>query len=178
MKINHNLILSKIFENNGVVCGGYVREFILNNNQFSDNDWSDIDIICPKDSEFLIEKSIQDIEPNLKIDFRPNRISEIPHPPEPHPPCCTKMLYSVNSFQMKNSYSFEPRSLDTIRAPDSIKELYLKYKDILASKAQSKICLFFGKYDRDRDFEIEEKLKLKNWEIDYFNMRFKPIYRV
>lgn len=69
--MNHDFIINTIIKNNGVICGGYVREWIINGKP-SDIGWNDIDILCSIENQKIIKNTINSLYPNIEIDFRIN----------------------------------------------------------------------------------------------------------
>jgi hypothetical protein len=71
--MNHNFIIDSIIENNGIILGSYVREWIGNGNP-TNYGWKDIDIKCPPSNIYKIKESIQQKYPNIRLDFTPSFI--------------------------------------------------------------------------------------------------------
>jgi hypothetical protein len=69
--MNHDFIIDTIIKNNGAICGGYVREWIINGKP-SDIGWNDIDIRCSIENQKIIKNTINSLYPNIEIDFRIN----------------------------------------------------------------------------------------------------------
>lgn len=125
-------------KNNGIIIGGYVREWIANKNP-SDNNWQDIDIKCPKDSIEKIRKEIYSLYPNLNLDFSPNEYSGYRSP------------YSCNLIQ----YDGEFKTIKHSREQD--------YIDL----AKNKICIYLKNTSVGRKLNFEQRLINEGWNIQY-----------
>lgn len=136
--MNHEFIIDTIIKNNGIIIGGYIREWIGNENP-SDNNWQDIDIKCPKESVEKIRKEIHSLYPNLILDFSPNEYSGYRSP------------YSCNLIQ----YDGEFKTVKHLGEEDYV------------NLAKNKICIYFKKTSVGRRLDLEKKLINNGWKIRY-----------
>lgn len=139
--IDHDFIIKTILDNNGVLIGGYVREWIGNGSP-SNNNWKDIDIKCPKDSMKKIKKEINSLYPNLKLDFASNEY------------CSFRSPYSCNLIQYDGEFK-------TVK--------YLGEQDYV-HLAKNKICIFFRKTSIGRKLDFEKRLINDGWKIEFPNL--------
>jgi hypothetical protein len=136
--MNHKFIIDTIIKNNGIILGGYVREWIGNKSP-SDTNWQDIDIRCPKDSVEKIKKEIYSLYPNLNLDFSPNQFHSYRSP------------YSCNLIQYDGEFK-------TVK--------YLGEEDYV-NLARNKICIYLKNTSVGRKLNFEERLINNNWKIQY-----------
>lgn len=135
---NHKFIIDTIIKNNGIILGGYIREWVANGIP-SDYNWQDIDIKCPKDSIEKIRKQIYNIYPNLKLDFSPNEYSGYRSP------------YSCNLIQYDGEFK-------TVK--------YLGNEDYI-DLTKKKICIYFKKNNFGRKIDLERRLINQGWKIEF-----------
>ena len=136
--MNHKFIIDTIIKNNGIIIGGYVREWIGNKNP-SDTNWKDIDIKCPKESVEKIKKEIHSLYPNLNLDFSPNDFFGYRSP------------YSCNLIQ----YDGEFKTVKYLGEED--------YVDL----AKNKICIYLKKITVGRKLDFEKKIINNGWKIQF-----------
>jgi hypothetical protein len=136
--MDHDFIINTIIKNNGIIIGGYIREWVVNGNP-SDHNWKDIDIKCPENSVEKIKKEIGSLYPNLILDFRPNLYVGYKSP------------YSCDLIQ----YDGEFKTVDIIT-----KENYL---DLI----KNKICIYIRKTSVGRKLNREQKLINQGWKIEF-----------
>jgi hypothetical protein len=136
--MNHQFIIDTIIKNNGIILGGYIREWIGNKNP-SDNNWQDIDIRCPKDSIEKIKKEIHSLYPNLNLDFSPNEYNGYRSP------------YSCNLIQ----YNGEFKTVKHLGEQD--------YVDL----AKNKICIYLKNISVGRKLDFEQRLINDGWKIEF-----------
>jgi hypothetical protein len=64
----HDEIISTVIDNNGIIIGGYVREWVRYGEP-QNTGWNDIDVLCPdEESKKNIKQKLKEI--NLIADFR------------------------------------------------------------------------------------------------------------
>lgn len=137
--MNHNLLIDIIIKNRGIILGSYVREWIANGSP-SDSGWNDIDVFCPKESEYAIYREISKINLDIKLDFRASQSNFF------------RSKYSAN-LAFYDGKNFK------IRKPHNHKETeYIKL-------TQNKICLFLNSNHVGRDLSLEEKLIRNGWLV-------------
>jgi hypothetical protein len=136
--MNHDLIVDTIIKNNGIIIGGYVREW-LGNGTPSDTGWKDIDIKCPQESEFKIRKELYDIYPKLFLDFSPNAFFGYRSP------------YSCNLIQ----YDGEFKTVKCLGEQDYV------------DSAKNKICIYLKKTSLGRKLNFEQRLINDGWKIEF-----------
>jgi hypothetical protein len=136
--MNHQFIIDTIIKNNGIILGGYIREWIGNSSP-SDNNWQDIDIRCPKDSIEKIKKQIHSLYPHLNLDFSPNEYSGYRSP------------YSCNLIQ----YDGEFKTVKYLGDND--------YVDL----AKNKICIYLKNISVGRKLDFEQRLINDGWKIQF-----------
>ena len=137
--MDHNFIINTIIKNNGIIIGGYVREWIWNGSP-SDNNWKDIDIKCPLDSEEKIAKEIHSLYPNIILDFRPNKFTGYKSP------------YSCDLLQYDGQFK-------TVEYFGDEKN----YVDL----AKNKICIYLRKRHIGRKLDREKLLISTGWTIEF-----------
>ena len=145
--MNHNLLIQTILENNGKICGSYIGAWLMQGSP-SDVGWQDIDIKCSKDQEAIIAKKINDIDSNVKLDFRINYINNI----------VLMSPYSINLFEYDGSF----------KAVDE----FSKFTEEWLNYAKDKICIF-GNSIGQRDEDLEEILRKNNWSV--LDIKKRPI---
>jgi len=158
MYFDHNFILNIIFNNDGYIAGGYVREFILNG-YLTDTGWNDLDIVCPQNKEDIIKNEILKIYPNLKIDFKLNLNIGLG----------SKGLYSVNVGCLKN------KNCISLRDEHKLKKEYGQYMDLIIDGFNNKKCICAFKTNLGRPLSLEKKIKSKGFTIEYPLMK-EPVY--
>ena len=136
--MNHKFIIDTIIKNNGIILGGYVREWIGNKNP-SDQNWQDIDIRCSKDSIEKIKKEIHSLYPDLNLDFSPNEYSGYRSP------------YSCNLIQYDGQFK-------TVK--------YLGEQDYV-DLTKNKICIYLKNISVGRKLNFEQRLINDGWKIEF-----------
>ncbi|NBW12184.1 MAG: hypothetical protein EBR82_29555 [Caulobacteraceae bacterium] len=154
--MDHDFIINTIIENNGIICGGYMREWVINNTP-SDQGWSDIDIKCTKENEKIIENLIKDKYPNIELDFRINNFTKNESPFSFNLFLYDGKIKVVNEFEEYNNkwieYAKQKKCVVMFKYLNNFKQKILKDKILngwifLNSKDEiitDKMKIFIGK---------------------------------
>jgi hypothetical protein len=136
--MDHQFIIDTILKNNGIIIGGYVREW-LGNGKPMNTGWKDIDIKCPKQFQFKIMKEINILYPKLFLDFSPTEFSSYTSP------------YSCNLIKYDGDFK-------TVK--------HLGEKDYI-DLTKNKICIYLKNISIGRKLSFEQKLINNGWKIEY-----------
>jgi hypothetical protein len=144
---DHQFIINTIIENNGIIIGGYIREW-LGNGKPMDFGWNDIDIRCDENSKKKIKKEIDALYPNLKLDFSPSEFSGYRSP------------YTCNLIQYDGEFK-------TVK--------YIGEKDYV-NLTKNKECIFLKQTGVGRKLNFEKRLINDGWKIEFPYLLFKFKY--
>jgi len=144
--MNHEFIINTIIKNNGIIIGGYVREWLANEKP-ANTGWNDIDIKCPQRSIEKIKKEIYTLYPKLNLDFSPNDFYGYRSP------------YSCNLIKYDGEFKF-------VKHPSEQDYINL---------TKNRICIYLKNTSVGRKLNFEQTLINNGWKIEYPNIFDKSL---